>query len=150
MLKIRDVTRYAADEYICRAQNQNGEAERRIRITVNFAPEVTVMEPEVYAAGGEVVVMSCAVSASPLYDAYWTKGSDVNGKRIESDWKYRIMSEDESDQMPVRFLTLIIKKSIVSVQDYGIYTCVGKGEGLVAHGYVELIQRHQKMIGKHV
>ena len=35
MLKIRDVTRYAADEYICRAQNTNGEAERRMRITVN-------------------------------------------------------------------------------------------------------------------
>ena len=52
------------------------------------APEVSVMEREVYAAGGEVVVMSCVISASPLYDAYWTKGSDINGKRIKTDWKY--------------------------------------------------------------
>lgn len=47
-----------------------------------------MMEPEVYAAGGEVVTMSCAVQASPLYDAYWTRGTSQYGPRIVNDWKY--------------------------------------------------------------
>ncbi|XP_045216680.1 protein CEPU-1-like [Mercenaria mercenaria] len=145
-LKIRDVTRYAADEYICRAKNTNGEAERRIRVAVNFAPEVTVMEPVVYAAGGEVVVMSCAVKASPLFDAYWTKGTDVYGTPIEPGWKYLVMVDEESDNIPVRFLTLIIRKSIVSAQDYGMYTCVAKGERHVAQNSVELRARKQKSV----
>ncbi|XP_045216679.2 hemicentin-2-like [Mercenaria mercenaria] len=141
VLKIPGITRYAADEYMCRAINKNGEAERRFNVTVSFAPEVTVMEPEVYAAGGEVAVMSCVVQGSPLYGTYWTMGTDVYGKPIKANWKYLVMQEDGGDGIPVKFLTLIIRKSILAHKDYGVYTCVAKGENQVAQAAVVLKEK---------
>lgn len=47
------------------------------------------MEPEVYAAGGEMVTMSCAVQGSPVYDAFWAMGTSQYGTRITGkEWKY--------------------------------------------------------------
>lgn len=147
LLKIPNISRYATDEYICRAVNRHGEAERRIRLTVTFAPEVTVMEPEVYASGGDVVVMSCVVQASPLYDAYWTFGTDVNGDRINTTWKY-LLKEEIDESIPVKFLTMVIRKSIVASQDYGKYSCVAKGQHAVVTDIVELKEHKQKVAKK--
>lgn len=40
--------------------------------------------------------------------------------------------------MPLRFLTLIIKKGILTHKDYGAYTCVAKGDNTVARDTVEV------------
>ncbi|XP_053407110.1 protein amalgam-like isoform X2 [Mercenaria mercenaria] len=124
-LIIRDIERYASDNYTCIATNEHGTDEREIKVTVDFDPEVTVMESEMYVTGGEMVIMGCSVQASPLQDAFWT---NHRGDRVKSNWKYKLTEEKETDHFPVRFLELIIKKNIVSKQDEGNYTCYGVGQ----------------------
>lgn len=51
--------------------------------------------------------------------------------------------EEGGDTIPVRFLTLIIRKSILSAQDYGMYSCVAIGDNLVAMDTVELKEGKQ-------
>ncbi|XP_053407112.1 immunoglobulin superfamily member 10-like isoform X2 [Mercenaria mercenaria] len=124
-LIIRDIGRYASDNYTCIATNEHGTAEREIKLTVDFYPEVTVMESEMSVTGGEMVIMGCAVQASPLQDAFWTNNE---GDRVTSNWKYKLTEEKETDHFPVRFLELVIKSNIFSKQDEGNYTCHGVGQ----------------------
>ncbi|XP_060563458.1 opioid-binding protein/cell adhesion molecule homolog [Ruditapes philippinarum] len=135
LLKIPAIKRYAADEYICRANSSKGEAEHRIRLTVNFGPEATIMESPVYAAGAKVAVMSCVVQGSPLIAAYWR---DLRGKQIKANWRYLVMQEDAGDGIPVKFLNLVIRQSVLAYKDFGNYTCVAQTDNSEARAIVEL------------
>ena len=49
------------------------------------------------------------------------------------------MDEEEAgDGLPVKFVWMMIKKSILSKKDYGNYTCVATGDNSVAHAVVQL------------
>lgn len=58
------------------------------------------MEPEVHAAGAEVVAMSCVVQASPLFEAYWVFGRNVtNENKISTNWKYIVSNTEQLIQL---------------------------------------------------
>ncbi|XP_060563460.1 opioid-binding protein/cell adhesion molecule-like isoform X2 [Ruditapes philippinarum] len=135
VLRIPDVTRYAADEYMCRAKSHGPNAERIFRLTVKFAPQAEVMNKVVYAEVGEVTVLSCVVQASPLMDAFWL---NENGDRIQEKRKYRLLQENAGDDIPAKFLTLIFLKSMLDNEDFGNYTCMVTGINSEARAVVTL------------
>ncbi|XP_053407113.1 neural cell adhesion molecule 1-like isoform X1 [Mercenaria mercenaria] len=121
-LIIRNVTRYASDEYACIAENRHGTSERHMHVFVDFAPEVAVMAPVVYFTGGEMVILGCAVQASPLQKAFWTNHKGIKIER--NNWQYEVDDEKESEYFPVRFIQLEINKA--TIDDEGNYTCHGE------------------------
>lgn len=138
-----NITRYASDVYMCRATNVRGKVERRIHVSVKFPLEVKVMEADVFAAGGDMVAMSCVVQGSPLYESYWVKGLNTGGRgerlnSTEKYWKYIEIEEEAGDGIPMKFITLIIKKATISYHDYDNYTCVTKGEDDEAQASIQL------------
>ncbi|XP_060607257.1 hemicentin-2-like isoform X2 [Ruditapes philippinarum] len=124
-LIIRNVPRYASDNYTCKATNDRGFKEKSIQLTVQFLPEVSVMESVIHVAPSEAVTMGCAIQASPMKETFWINSK---GLRIKTDWKYEVLEEEENDNFPVRFLELRIKEHRISVHDKGNYTCHAEGE----------------------
>ncbi|XP_053407114.1 uncharacterized protein LOC123546823 isoform X2 [Mercenaria mercenaria] len=87
-----------------------------------LAPEVAVMAPVVYFTGGEMVILGCAVQASPLQKAFWTNHKGIKIER--NNWQYEVDDEKESEYFPVRFIQLEINKA--TIDDEGNYTCHGE------------------------
>ncbi|KAL4228169.1 hypothetical protein ACF0H5_013603 [Mactra antiquata] len=140
-LKIPGVQRYAADLYTCKAKNKHGEVKKNISMTVDFEPEVDVMSPVVYAKQGEAAVLSCVVQGSPLVDVYWT---DKGGNRNSTWWKYWIQTIPSGNGIPVIFINMIIRPAIISIHDYGNYTCNAKSNESHVQKGVELKKPEEK------
>ncbi|KAL4228164.1 hypothetical protein ACF0H5_013598 [Mactra antiquata] len=140
-LKIPGVQRYAADLYICKAKNKYGADKRSINMTVAFEPEVDVMSPVVYAKQGEAAVLSCVVQGSPLVDVYWTDNDD---KRISTSWKYLINEVPAGNGIPVKFINLIFRPAIITIHNYGKYTCNAKSYESHVQKAVELKRPEDK------
>ncbi|KAL4228168.1 hypothetical protein ACF0H5_013602 [Mactra antiquata] len=98
-------------------------------------PEVDVMSPVVYAKQGEAAVLSCVVQGSPLVDVYWT---DKDGNRNSTWWKYLIQKIPAGNGIPVIFINMIIRPAIISIHDYGNYTCNAKSNESHVQKAVEL------------
>lgn len=56
----------------------------------------------------------------------------------------KVIVEEAGDGIPVKFITLIIRKGVLAAHDYGTYTCVAKGDGSQAQASTKI--RH---IGNH-
>lgn len=132
-LIIRNVSRFATDVYICNATNSVDSAKREISVTVNFEPEVSVMEPSVYGGSNKEVAMACVVHGTSVRKAYWI---DNQGEEVKTNWKYNVSEELAGDGIPMRFLTLTVLQT--TKKDCGIYTCQANGDTFIKNATVEL------------
>ncbi|XP_063959835.1 neurotrimin-like isoform X2 [Lytechinus pictus] len=102
-LVVDNVSRDLGGDYVCRASNSYGEAEKSIRLIVQYKPSISSLPSVIYAGLNSYIKIDCDADGSPPARYRWIQNK-----------------EDEE-----RFLTS--QRSLVFVKleepDYGIYKC---------------------------
>ncbi|XP_076465362.1 limbic system-associated membrane protein-like [Babylonia areolata] len=121
VLLIHNVSRYCDDEYECVAYNDVPPAAiRKIRVYVEFPPEVRLPNRKIGQSKGKTTILECVVTAYPHAITVWRR----NGKVIERNSKYNIEVYDEDENT----LTLALRIQSLTESDYGQYECVSKNQ----------------------
>ncbi|CAB3237993.1 unnamed protein product [Arctia plantaginis] len=131
VLNISRVTRQHAGAYLCIASNGVPPTpSKRIMLTVQFPPVITIRNQLVGAALGSELVLECETEAYPKPVSYWSRdngdivpvGGSLEPQKI--DGSYRSM------------LRLAIRR--VASSDYGTYKCVSKNSLGDTEGTIKL------------
>ncbi|KAI5651294.1 immunoglobulin i-set domain-containing protein [Phthorimaea operculella] len=116
--------------YLCIASNDVPPSiSKRIMLSVNFGPSVTVATKVIGVPTGSHTRLECTVEAYPQAINYWLKSGE---EMILSGDKFEI-SEERISSYQVRTMLTVVK---FSKDDTGTYTCVssntmGKAEGTI-------------------
>ncbi|CAH0605814.1 unnamed protein product [Chrysodeixis includens] len=119
MLNITRVTRQSAGAYLCIASNGvPPTVSKRIMLTVQFPPVITIRNQLVGAALGTDLVLECETEAYPKPVTYWSRD---NGEIVPVGGGLEPHKIDGSYRS---VLKLAIQR--VTSSDYGTYKCVSK------------------------
>ncbi|XP_037085352.1 hemicentin-2-like isoform X2 [Pollicipes pollicipes] len=127
-LEIGEVDRSHGGTYVCTARSaDNRTAVHRLRLEVEFAPEVVSPEPVVYSGEGRHVVLRCHVFAHPPAQVTWLRAS---GRPLEPD-RHVTTSDGERFRLAMR----------VTTGDLDTYLCVATSPLGVGQASVQLTGR---------
>jgi neural cell adhesion molecule len=131
-MSISRVEEYDHAEYICRAKNPAGEAERKMKLNVLVRPKIYELYNVTHAVDTETKLV-CKASGRPppeiTFRRWGTKEEYVVGPQPNDDRVILEMSFDEERGETVGNLT--ISKLIRS--DDGLYECVARNKGDTAY-----------------
>ncbi|XP_026322020.1 lachesin-like [Hyposmocoma kahamanoa] len=131
VLNISRVSRQHAGAYLCIASNGvPPTVSKRIMITIEFPPVITIRNQLVGAVIGSDLVLECETEAFPKPVSYWSRESgeivpvEISHEQQKSDTSYRSVL-----RLPIRR---------VSTYDYGTYKCVSKNSLGDTEGTIKL------------
>jgi len=130
ILKLKRVQRHQMGAYLCIASNTvPPSVSKRIRLNVNFAPEITVSDQLHGVGPGANVTIKCKVEAHPQAINYWMKDAQ---EMLLKGSKYEISEEDVNEYEKIMRLTI---KSWQKA-DESHFTCIstnslGKADGKI-------------------
>lgn len=119
MIVIKNISRYCDDIYSCVADNGVATAvSRQMRVTVEYAPEVTLPVSRMRQILGRTTMFECRVNAYPVGETYWRRYGE----------KISILEEASgfsTDAYNVEGNTWVVTLTIHKVRsiDYGKYEC---------------------------
>ncbi|XP_052283270.1 limbic system-associated membrane protein-like isoform X2 [Dreissena polymorpha] len=121
VLIIHNVSRYCDGSYECVAYNNVDPAvTRKIKVFVEFAPEVTLPTKRIGQLSGRETILDCEITAYPHGLAYWMKDNDeIDLTRKEK--KYEVEMYSGTEDSTKKTLSLRVKN--IEHGDYGEYTC---------------------------
>eukprot|EP00093_Oithona_nana_P010321 10321.XXX_106056_119614_1 [CDS] Oithona nana genome sequencing. len=136
-LRLKRVQRHQMGAYLCIASNSvPPSVSKRIRLNVNFSPEITVSDQLHGVGPGANVTVKCKVEAHPSAINYWKKDTK---EMLMNGPKYEITEEVINDY------ELIMRLTIKNWQesDESHFTCIstnslGKADGRIqAYTYIQ-------------
>ncbi|XP_037776573.1 lachesin-like [Penaeus monodon] len=132
-LPLARVSRMDMAAYLCIARNGVPPiVSKRIQVSVNFPPMMSIPHQLVGAPLGYSVTLECTIEAHPPALTYWTRGQDV---MLHQSNKYHI------DEKPgeVSYLThMKLTISNLKKSDFGSYKCVAKNSRGETEGLIKL------------
>ncbi|XP_046370060.1 lachesin-like isoform X2 [Haliotis rufescens] len=118
VLMIHNVTRYCGGKYECVADNGVPPAvKRQINVGVKFPPEIHIHNKRIGQVRGKDTILECVVTAHPQGVSVW---KFENRPLPTTMQKYRVEVFEEGSHT----ITLSLRISQLSEDDYGEYTCV--------------------------
>nr|KAG5694113.1 hypothetical protein BaRGS_005868 [Batillaria attramentaria] len=119
VLVIHNVSRMCDDIYECYVDNKVPPAvSKAIRVTVDYAPEVTLPNKRIGQILGKETILDCIISGNPQAVTEWRR----NGQLLHKGQKYDIdVFRDELQNS----VTLSLRIKDLEKSDYGVYLCVG-------------------------
>ncbi|XP_069978479.1 lachesin-like [Penaeus vannamei] len=134
-LPLARVSRMDMAAYLCIARNGVPPiVSKRIQVSVNFPPMMSIPHQLVGAPLGYSVTLECTIEAHPPALTYWTRGQDV---MLHQSNKYHI------DEKPgeVSYLThMKLTISNLKKGDFGSYKCVAKNSRGETEGLIKLYE----------
>jgi len=156
-LIIKNVSRYYSGVFECIANNSvPPAASRKIKVSVEFAPELRVQQEKVEQIVGQDARFECRIKANPLVNHYWMKDGRViengltnlfdgaanhfksgsDGETLKSSNKYEIVTYNQNSHEHLTISALIVKN--VSKNDFGTYQCFAVNPHNISKIEVEL------------
>ncbi|XP_047472870.1 lachesin-like [Penaeus chinensis] len=134
-LPLARVSRMDMAAYLCIARNGVPPiVSKRIQVSVNFPPMMSIPHQLVGAPLGYSITLECTIEAHPPALTYWTRGQDV---MLHQSNKYHI------DEKPgeVSYLThMKLTISNLKKSDFGSYKCVAKNSRGETEGLIKLYE----------
>ncbi|KAK4308928.1 hypothetical protein Pmani_019403, partial [Petrolisthes manimaculis] len=119
-LTLRDVDYTSAGGYLCIASNGHPPSDsKRIKVKVNFAPEVESSRGTVWAVPGSTVSLTCLYAAHPNPRVDWQKDTSLGPHPVKREY-FTITPQD--GHPPYTHNTTLHMRNLV-FSDFGIYTC---------------------------
>ncbi|XP_061711302.1 lachesin-like [Cydia pomonella] len=141
VLNISRVSRQHAGAYLCIASNGVPPTlSKRIMLTVEFPPVITIRNQLVGAALGSDLVLECDTEAYPKPVSYWSR---ENGEIVPVGGGLEPQKFDGAFRSVIR---LPIKR--VTSADYGAYKCVSKNALGDTEGTIKLYPMPQPSLDK--
>ncbi|XP_039291527.1 lachesin-like isoform X2 [Nilaparvata lugens] len=125
-----NISRKQIGNYLCIASNEVPPAvSKRIMLTVQFEPKLTVENDVVGALLGDLAYLSCTAEMLPVTSVYWSKNDSKLGARHKIE---------DSRSSYIWQTKLIITN--VSSEDFGFYLCTANNEDKRLTALVRLYQ----------
>uniref|UniRef100_A0A1A9V9M6 Ig-like domain-containing protein n=1 Tax=Glossina austeni TaxID=7395 RepID=A0A1A9V9M6_GLOAU len=132
-LEITRISRLDMGAYLCIASNGvPPTVSKRIKVSVDFPPMLTIPHQLVGAPEGFNVTIECLTEAHPTSLNYWTRGE---GPIIHDSGKFKVESSIGVPAYKTHMKLTIIN---VSSSDDGIYKCVAKNPRGETDGIIRL------------
>jgi len=135
-LNLTKISRLDMAAYLCIASNGIPPiVSKRIPLSVEFAPSVSVPNQLVGVPLGSTVVLDCHLESSPLALHFWNR---EDGLVLHESAKYRMQSLSGPSATPTYRTHLRLAIANVTSQDYGSYRCIAKNPFGEADGIIKL------------
>lgn len=135
-LYLNRISRLDMGAYLCIASNGIPPiVSKRIPLSVEFAPSVSVPNQLVGIPVGSTVMLDCHLESSPLALHFWNR---EDGLVLHESAKYRMQSLTGPSAAPTYKTHLRLAIANVTSQDYGSYRCVAKNPFGEADGVIKL------------
>lgn len=144
-LELNKVSRYDMAAYLCIASNGvPPTVSKRISLSVEFPPSVTLHQQLIGAPLGSTVSLDCTIESSPAALHFWSRS---DGTDLHEAAKYLMQSSSSigpiatptsSSQTSWPAFRTQLRLTIVNVtsRDYGAYRCVAKNQYGEADGVI--------------
>lgn len=152
-LIIKDISRVHSGIFECIANNSvPPAASRKIKVSVEFAPEINVQSHKVEQLLGMDARFECKIKANPLTNHYWMKDGHVienslvstdimlnnqDVKKIQqyvSKYEINIYNQNNNEYLTVSALTI----RNITTRDFGVYQCYAVNSYNTSKAEVEL------------
>ncbi|XP_071524519.1 lachesin-like [Panulirus ornatus] len=134
-LQLGRVSRMDMAAYLCIARNGVPPiVSKRIQVSVNFPPMMSIPHQLVGAPLGYSITLECTIEAHPPALTYWTRGQGI---MLHQGRKYRI-TERVGEVSYRTHMRLNIKS--LKGDDYGPYKCVAKNSRGETEGLIKLYE----------
>ncbi|XP_053405596.1 igLON family member 5-like isoform X2 [Mercenaria mercenaria] len=121
VLIVENVTRSYSGTYECVANN-GVTARKQFKVSVEFAPEVTLLAKRIHQIIGKEVFLECKVVANPPAELYWLKEKAI----LEDIDKKKYQIDTFSGYPDETTTTFSLKLPNLQEDQLGKYTCVAK------------------------
>lgn len=150
-LIITNISRAFTGIFECIANNSvPPAASRKIRISVEFGPELSVQSDRVEQLQGLDTRFECRIKANPLMNHYWIKDGHVIEQTQpdsgSSNNKYEINIYNQNSVEYLTVSVLLVKN--ISKSDFGVYQCVAVNSYNTSRVEIELKEIVIKQSGK--
>ncbi|XP_045197573.2 limbic system-associated membrane protein-like [Mercenaria mercenaria] len=121
VLIVENVTRSYSGTYGCAAEN-GVTARKQFKVTVEFAPEVTLLAKQMHQVIGREIFLECKSVANPRADMYWLKDKGT----LEHLDKKKYQVDTLTGNPDGTTTTLSLRLPNLQEDQLGEYTCVAK------------------------
>ncbi|XP_066949759.1 lachesin-like [Macrobrachium rosenbergii] len=136
-LHLERISRMDMAAYLCIASNGVPPiVSKRIQVSVEFPPMMSIPHQLVGAPLGYSITMECTIEAHPPPLTYWTLGQSA---MLHQGRKYHITNT--IGEVPYRTHMKLTVKSL-RPEDYGSYKCVAKNSRGDTEGLIKLYETH--------
>lgn len=131
ILTFNKVRRTDSTIYVCEAENEHGRAYREMRLTVNYAPRVTMPVRLVHVNEGSDAILNCVAEGSPQPRIMWL----WQNYHLTTSSKHKVEMYLDSDNNQI---IAVLKVTETNREDHGKYRCLARNTIGQAYGSLNL------------